>query len=247
MPTTATEPGAAPAPQNLAARVVGVITSPAATYRAVVAHPKWLGVLAVTTILAAFFTALPLATEAGQAAALDRQVEALESMKSLGVTVTPEMYAQMERRASSMPYTTGASVLVMGPIMTLIVAGILFGVFNALMGGEARFKQAFAVVAHASVVSTAGAVFSGAINYFRGGITSVANLGALLPMLPENSFAGQLLGTVDVFMVWWIVVLAIGLGVLYRRRTQPIAISLLGVYACIALIIAVVKSRLGGA
>ncbi len=247
MTATANETGAAPAPQNLAARIVGIITSPAATYRAVVAHPKWLGVLAVTTVLAAFFSALPLATEAGQNAALDRQIEAMESMKSLGVTVTPELVDQMEKRAAIMPYTTAASVLVVGPIVTLILAGIFFGIFNALMGGEATFKQAFTVVAHAGVISVAGSVFSGAINYFRGGITSVANLGALLPMLPETSFVGHFLGAIDVFVVWWVVVLAMGFAVLYRRRTQPIAISLLGVYAVIAVIIAVVKSRLGGA
>ena len=76
---------------------------------------------------------------------------------------------------------------------------------------------------------------------------SVANLGALLPMLPENSFAGHLLGMVDVFLIWYIVVLAIGLAVLYRRRTQPIAISLLSVYAVIAIVIALFKSRVGGA
>jgi uncharacterized membrane-anchored protein len=48
-------------------------------------------------------------------------------------------------------------------------------------------------------------------------------------------------------LLWYIVVLAMGLGVLYRRRTQPIAIALLGVYAVIAIVIAVVKSRAGGA
>ena len=37
--------------------------------------------------------------------------------------------------------------------------------------------------------------------------------------------------------------LAIGLGVLYQRRTQPIAISLLSVYAVIAIVIALFKSR----
>ncbi len=223
--------------------MVGIITSPSATFRAVVAHPKWLGVLVVTTLLAAFFTALPLTTEAGRNAALDQQMEA---MKSFGVTVSDQMYEQMERGAARLPYTTAASVIVMGPIMTLIIAGILFGLFN-VMGGEATFKQAFSVVAHASVVSILGAVFSGAINYFRGGMTGVANLGALLPMLPDTSFAGRFLGAIDVFVVWWVLVLAMGFAVLYRRRTQPIAIALLGVYAVIALIIAVVKSRLGGA
>jgi hypothetical protein len=130
--------------------------------------------------------------------------------------------------------------------MTLVIAGILFGLFN-VMGGEATFKQAFAVVTHASVVSLLGAIFSGAINYFRGGMTGVANLGALLPMLPDTSFVGRFLGAIDVFLIWWLVVLSIGFAVLYRRRTQPIAIALLGVYVVIALIIAVVKSRLGGA
>jgi uncharacterized membrane-anchored protein len=42
-------------------------------------------------------------------------------------------------------------------------------------------------------------------------------------------------------------VLSIGLAVLYRRRTQPIAMSLLSVYAVIAIVIAVIKSRAGGA
>lgn len=243
MPSTATETGTTPAPQNLAARIVGVIVSPGATFRSVVAHPKWLGVLVITTLLGAFFAALPLTTEAGRNAALDQQVE---YMKSFGMTVSDQVYEQMERRSAMAPYTTAGGVIIIGPIMTLIIAGILFGIFN-VMGGEASFKQAFSVVAHAGVISVLGTAFSGAINYFRGGIASIGNLGALLPMLPDNSFAGRLLGTVEVFLVWWVIVLAIGMAVLYRRRTQPIAITLLAVYAVIALIVAVVKSRLGGA
>jgi len=38
-------------------------------------------------------------------------------------------------------------------------------------------------------------------------------------------------------------VLAIGLAVLYRRRTQPIAITLLSVYGLIAIAIAFFRSR----
>jgi hypothetical protein len=154
------------------------------------------------------------------------------------------MYDQMERGAARLPYTTAAFTIVIAPIMAVIVAGLLFAVFNAAMGGEASFKQVFAVVVHAGVISAISAVFSGVINYLRGGVGSVANLGGLLPMLPEQSFIGHLLGTIDVFLIWYVVVLAIGLAVLYRRRTQTIAISLLGMYA---VVIAVVKSRMGGA
>lgn len=233
-----------PTPMNIVARFIGIITSPKATFASVVAHPKWLGMLALTTVLIAAFTALPLTTPAGRQAGLDQQVE---SMKSIGFEVNDEMYAQMEKSSQMAPYTTGISVLFVSPIFTVIVAGILFAIFNAAMGGEASFKQVFTVLVHAGAVSALSTVFSGVINYFRGGVSSAANLGALLPMLPEGSFVANLLGTVDVFLIWYVIVLAMGLAVLYRRRTQPIAISLMVFYAVIAVIIAVVKSRAGGA
>ena len=89
------------------------------------------------------------------------------------------------------------------------------------MGGEASFKQVLAVVAHAGAVSALSSVFTGPLNYFRGAMGSATNLGVLLPMIDEKSFVGRLLGMTDLFIIWWLVVLAIGLGVLYRRRTQP--------------------------
>jgi hypothetical protein len=192
----------------------------------------------------AIFTALPLTTDAGKQAAIDQQVT---QMQSFGMTVNDQMYEQLEKGTGRMPYVTGISVLVVSPIMALIISGILFAIFNAAMGGEASFKQVLAILAHAGAISAVSTIFSGVINYFRGSMGSVANLGALMPMLPENSFAGRLLGMIDIFLIWYVVVLAIGLAVLYRRRTQPIAISLLTVYAAIAIVIALVKSRVGGA
>lgn len=244
MTTLPTAAGSAPAPKSLVARFIGVITSPRDTFATVAAHPKVFGVLALTSVIIAIFTALPLTTEAGRQAAIDQQVQ---QMQSFGMTVNDQMYEQLEKGAGRMPYVTGISVLVFTPIVGLVVAGILFAVFNAGLGGEASFKQLFSVYLHAGVISAMSTIFSGTINYFRGATGSVANLGALMPMLPENSFAGRLLGMVDIFLIWYIIVLAMGLAVLYRRRTQPIAISLLTVYAVIAIVIALVKSRVGGA
>lgn len=244
MTSTASAAGVTPAPKSLVSRFIGMITAPKDTFASVVPAPKWLGMLAVTTIIIAFFTALPLMTEGGRQAAIDMQVQ---QMQSFGMQVSDQMYDALQKGAGRMPYTTGISVLVVSPIFAVIVAGILFAIFNAALGGEASFKQVFAILAHAGVISAISSMFSGIVNYFRNGTGSVANLGALLPMLPEKSFAAALLGAVDVFLIWYILVLAMGLAVLYRRRTQPIAISLLSVYAVIALVIAVVKSRAGGA
>jgi hypothetical protein len=240
MTATAAAAGSTPAPKSLVARIVGIIVSPKATFQSVVASPKWLGVLAITTLVAALFTALPLTTEAGRQAALDKQVQ---SMQSFGIQVNDEVYARMEKQAAFMPYTTAGGVLVVSPIIVTIFAGILFAIFNAALGGEASFKQVYAVVTHAGVISVLGAVFGGAVNYFRQRMENITNLGSLVPMLPEKSFVVNFLSAIDIFVVWWLIVLAIGLAVLYRRRTQPIAIALMSVYGVIAILIAVFKSR----
>jgi hypothetical protein len=57
----------------------------------------------------------------------------------------------------------------------------------------------------------------------------------------------RFLGSIDLIWIWWFVSLAIGLGVLFRKRTGPIAITMLGLYAAIALVIAGVQSALSGA
>jgi hypothetical protein len=228
---------------SLGARFIGVLTSPRATFQSIVAHPKVLGMLAVTTLMVAGFTVLPMTTEEGKQAALDQQVS---QMEAFGRQVDDAQYERMRTGMAYTPYITAVSILIFAPLMALIISGILYAVFNAAMGGEATFKQLLAVCVHAGVVSTLSAVFTGPLNYFRGAMGSATNLRVMLPMVDESSFLGRLLGMTDLFIIWWLVVLAMGLGVLYRRRTQPIAIALLAVYAVIALGVAAVMSSFGG-
>jgi hypothetical protein len=237
------ETGTTPAPMGLLPRFVGIVTSPADTYRAAVAHPRWLGMLALVTLIMMLGTALPMTTEAGQQAAIDAQVR---QMESIGFQVNDQMYEGMQRGAGRMAYTTAAGVLVMSPIMSLIIALILWVVFTAVMGGTASFKQAFTVVVHAGAITALSVAFIAPLNVLRGEMTTAANLGVLLPMLEPGSFMARLAGMIDVFTIWWVVVLAIGLGVLYRRKTSSIATGLFAVYAVIALGLAAVMSRFGG-
>jgi hypothetical protein len=47
-------------------------------------------------------------------------------------------------------------------------------------------------------------------------------------------------------MLWWIVVLAIGVAALYRVRIRRVAASLLGIYVGIAVLLAGTMAVLGG-
>jgi hypothetical protein len=185
-------------------------------------------------------------TEIGRQALLDQQVR---TMESLGIKLPEEAYQRMEEQMSRpyTPYVGAAAAIVFVPIVLLVIAGIAFGIFNAVLGGDATFKQAFAVVVHSGVISAFQQLFLYPLNYARESMSSATSLAVFLPFLDDNTFPARLLGGIDLFVIWWMVNLAIGLGVLYKRRTGPIAVGMLAVYLVIALIIAGVKTALSGA
>jgi hypothetical protein len=151
----------------------------------------------------------------------------------------------MESRLESARYTSAVSQVVFIPLAAAILAGILLGIFNALMGGDARFKQVYALVAHTGLIVALQTIFSLPLDYVRETMSSPTNLGVFAPFLEENTFPARLLGSLDLFHMWAILSLAIGLGVLYKRRTAPvIAWTMLLVYFVIVAAIAAIRSAL---
>ena len=228
---------------SLPARMAGVIFSPRAAYAAVAARPRVLGALAVvlTVIVAATF--LFLSTDVGQQASLDDNVRRMEAF---GRTVSDAQYAQMEQMAPYSRYFAAVFQLILMPVLALIVAGLAYAVFNAALGGDAAFKQVYAIVVHSGAIMVVQALFGLPLAYARESLSGTTNLGVFVPFLDENSFAARTLGSLDLFLIWWMVSLAIGLGVLYRRRTGPIATTLLVIYAAIGVVIAAIKAVSSG-
>ena len=63
-----------------------------------------------------------------------------------------------------------------------------------------------------------------------------------MPTLEETTFAYRFLSTIDLFYVWSTFVSAVGVAVLYKKRTGPVAMTLFGIYLVVALIIAFLRS-----
>lgn len=225
---------------GLGARVLNVIFSPGDAFAAVAARPKWLGVMAITlTVLAASYYVI-MSSPSMQDAIIDQQ---LDQAAARGQEMSDQQLAATERFIERfLPPIYAVAMYIIGPITTAIIAGILTGIFSSLMGGSGTFRQVFAVMAHAGVVSTLSAAFSAAM--LLAGVEPFgvqppsANLGLFVPMLEDTSFVYIFLRTIDMVVLWWIVTLSIGLGVLYKRKTGPIATSLFSLYAAIALLVA---------
>jgi hypothetical protein len=108
------------------------------------------------------------------------------------------------------------------------------------------FRQSLAVAAHAGVILALRQLVAAPAGYLRESTSSATSLGSWFPGLDEASPIARFLGAIDLFVLWWIVVLAIGTAVLFQKRVRPVAGTFVGVYAGLALLLAAAMALSGG-
>jgi hypothetical protein len=222
-----------PAPLSLIQRFLGILTSPKATFENVVSWPRWGGMMVVTTLVTALTVFVFLSTEVGREIVMKQQVEA-------GAPA-----AQAEMAVKFAPYIAPISMLLFIPLFSLAVSGLLLGVF-AISGGSASFKQVLSVYVHSGVVGAVAGIVNAVINYFLVTDTNVTSLAGIGNALAEKGFIPGFFSALDLTIFLGLFVLAIGLGVLYRRRTAPIFMGLAAVYLVIAVVVGAVKAAFAG-
>jgi hypothetical protein len=223
-------PEAPPAPQEPYAgsfpkRVVDTFISPIALFQRFGSRPPWVDVMILSTIITVIaITLIPA----------DVWVATMEdAMRRQGANASggmaPETMANAQRFI--MPVMGAAWLWVLLPIL----AGLMVLIFSVIMGGRATFRQYVSVVAHAGLIGAVGSLAVLPITLQKGVVTQGITLGALAGGMDPESFVYQFLNAWNVFLVWQVVVMALGAAALNRRIGAGTAVAVvLGVYACIA-------------
>jgi Yip1 domain len=223
-------------------RIVGVLWRPRSTMAALVATPTFLATWAILLLIWVALAAGLLRTDVGRQALVDERVRMIEV---LGGTVDDERY---ERLQNSPPYgtyvTSGGRLLLMPPATLLVAAGLV--VLGRLDRTRVPWVTALAVGVHASVVLVLQQLVATPLHYLRESVTSPTNLAVFLPMLEEGTVAARLFGTIDLFGLWWMWLLALGLSEATGRPARRYLVRLLGVYVLVALVVAVGMAVVGG-
>jgi hypothetical protein len=214
---------------------------PRRTLREVAGTPAWLGVLLVTAVVGAVPGALLMRTTIGQQALVDQWER---TSIAFGRPVNDAQYAQLEAvSAADGPAYAAGSALTSGPGLTLVAAGLLFLVYGR---GRCRFRQVFAVAAHAGVILAVRQLIAAPLAYARETTASATSIGVWFPTFDEASVPARFLASLDLFVIWWLVVLAIGMAVLTDRPARRYAGVCLGAYAAVAAVLALVMAFTGG-
>ena len=223
-------------------RVTGVLVHPRATMTEVVRHPAFITTWAVVLLVVAVCGGLLLSTPTGQQALVDERVRVTEA---LGGRLDDASYDRLRQNPPVSIYLTSGGRLLLTPPVTMAVA---FGLMAlaAFDGVRVTFVTALAITVHATVVLAVQQVVATPLHYVYESLTSPTNVAGLLRLFDEGSWPQRLLGAVDVFGLWWMWLLALGMSAAAGQPARRYIWKLLAVYLGIAAIVAAVFAVRGG-
>lgn len=230
-----TLPAPAPATKNSFQRIAGVFFSPAETFADIARKPDILVPLLLILVLGfvSTFMALPKLDWDGM---IDMQMDTMKRQNpNLGADDLERTEGIMKKM---LPFTK--AMVAIGPVLLiigyLIIALVIWGACR-LMGGSGDFKQAFSATLYAHfprvilmIIGTIVVMMKGSVNPMLMQTvvkSSVAGLANIDMMKQPVLFA--LLGSLEIFQIWTIVLLIIGfsaLSKLSKAKTAAIILTL---------------------
>ena len=223
-------------------RVTGVLVHPRATMAEVVRHPAFITTWVVVLLVVAVCGGLLLSTPTGQQALVDERVRVTEA---IGGRVDDATYDRLRSDPPVSIYlTSGGRLLLTPPVTMAVTLGLMaLGWFE---GARVTFVTALAITVHATVVLALQQVVATPLHYVYESLTSPTNVAGLLRLFDEGSWPQRLLGTIDVFGLWWMWLLGVGMTAATGRPARQYIWKLLAVYVGIAAMVAAVFTVVGG-
>jgi len=186
--------------------------------------------LVLLTVLTAASGALVSSTEVGQVALLDQWERAAWAF---GQPIDDARYAELQAWSHRGPAVSVASAVLGGPGLAAVVSLIAFVWLRRR--ASVSYSQVLAVVVHAGVILALGRLVAAPLVYARETTASATTMGVWFSSLDESSPVARFLGAIDLFTVWWVVVLGIGLAVLSGHPARTSIGWVVSIYVGMAL------------
>jgi len=216
-----------PASKNSFERIAGVLFAPAETFRDIARKPDIVVPLLVLLVLG-FVAAVILVPR------MDFDAMVREQMAQSGRQMSD---ADMER-AAKMGAGFGKMMAYASPVLSVAIWAIIAGVLllaHRLMGGEGNYMQAFSTTLYAWIPNAISGVILTIVAAAKGSVnpatmnTLVKSNPAFLVDMADHPVLFALLGSLDVFSIWVLILLIIGFSTLSRMsraKSAAIIISL---------------------
>ncbi len=204
------------------ARGSNIYFSPKKTFEAVKLRPFWVWPMILLVLLGTgfyFWTVQP------------RMKDALEKMRknenimNLPAERRQEIFERTESQFKSPLWISVGTII--GIAYYFVVAGILFFVGNIIMGGEGRYGQILGVFVYTNFVAIPEMLVQGLLATAKGTLNTPLSLAVFFPSDQSETFAYRLINGFDIFSIWFVSVLIIGLATVYNFKAGKVAVWIL--------------------
>ncbi len=197
-------------------------------------------ILAVVGVIQ-FWAIQDLANEYGY----EKAVSYIENLDRLTDEQKVEQIEKIDERMSG-PQIGGYISSVLGiPIRVLLMALVALLIGNTFMGGSAKYGQLLNITAWSYMVNILEALIKTPLMLQKWSLNVYTGLG-VLGIGIEGSFINSLFTGFDLFALWRIVLIAIGMGIIYSKKTRPFMIALLIFWVLLIVVGAGFSSFFGG-
>lgn len=133
-------------------------------------------------------------------------------MRDRGMT-DEEVEQAMQVAGSPVVLILGAVFAPVAIVALMLIFAVVLNLLIPLFGGNASFVHVFSVVCTAALVKPVSSLVRLVLTVVSRSVQVSTSLTLLTPNLPRTSFRYQLLGSFDVFIIWEMVLVAMGLTV----------------------------------
>jgi len=206
-------------------RMLDVFFAPTKVFTYLKEKPQWavafVIVLVIVTVVAA--VSVGIAREA----ILEQQAEA---MRERGLT-EEQMEQALSVASGPLLYISSALGAAIFTALLLLVFAFLLNVFVPAFGGTAAFKTVFSLVSHTALVKVLAALVKLILIIITKSIYVTTSLALLVPNMARESFGYLLLTGCDFFIIWEMILVAIGINITNNvpKRNAYILVFLLWV------------------
>lgn len=227
-------------PMGGASKVMNTFFEPRKVFESLKIKPTWLVPFIIAALLGIgfFYYTYPFI--------MAQQVERIQENEKI-----PE--EQKERIIEKMTERDHPPIwqLSFAPIGTLVsfvvVAAALFFVFNVLLGGDSNYRRVLSVYSYSSLIAIPAMIVKFPLIMMKENLNVQTSLALLLSPNTKDSFLYKVFSSFDIFTIWQVILVSMGLGVMYKYGTKKAFTAVFILWVIWILLKSGLSSVFGGA
>lgn len=185
--------------------ILNIYSAPSRVFNALKEKPQWITPFIIILVVVAVTAAVTVSLT--REAIIARQEEVFE-----------ERGLSEEQIEQAKQFTTGPAIVISSVVsaaiftaILLLVFALITNLFIPLFGGESGFKKVFSVICFSALVAVPAAILKLIMIAITKSPFVTTSLALLVPNLAKTSFVYQLLAGFDFFLLWEMILVAMGI------------------------------------